>query len=170
MRKYVTIGSVLALLALTYCIGRYNGGRAQLERQLEEDTERCKELAELDRSFLRGVTARPIALTAGIYILETRFPGKPAELDTLEITVSDEGVTAQSLKMGEGLFTDGFKQDGQVFSGQVYNTDEKPNRTYVGLIDGNMIWGRVYVPPGTGWHEGEPSAIGVWRLYPKEQE
>jgi hypothetical protein len=48
-----------------------------------------------------------------------------------------------------------------------YDMDEGPSARFVGLIDGDGMWGRVYVEPGQGWREGDPPVYGVWRLHPK---
>ena len=64
MRRNITIAAVLVLLAITYWVGRRSGTRVAFERQLEEDTERCRRLAELDRSFLGSLAPRTGGLTS----------------------------------------------------------------------------------------------------------
>ncbi len=161
-RKIIAVGVVLALLVIAFLAGHFNGLRSADEQQIKQDLSRHKELVDLDQSFLASIAARPSALTSGTYALETRFPGKAAEVSALELEYSG----GKLLKL-TGLPIQDIVQTGQVVSWERFDYDEGPAATYVGLIDGDTMWGRVYVKPGQGWQEGEPPAYGVWRLSPK---
>lgn len=171
-RKIITIGAVLALLVVAYLVGQHNGqhkdSRDAAERQMKHDLELCRKLVELDRSFLANVLTRPNALTSGTYMLETTFPDRPPEALVLVLNFSNGQLLTEYQTVGQNLVTHGFTQQGTLVSGTVYDMDEGPGREYVGVIDGDMMWGRVYQLPGQGWREGEPPAYGVWRLCPKE--
>jgi hypothetical protein len=154
--------AVLALLAIAFWVGRAGGVERTSMLQTKRDLELHKQLVELDQSFLTNVVTRPNTLTSGLYTLEIRFAGKTEEVSALELEFSN-GQLVQNPK----LPIQHIVQTGSVVSWERYNMDEDPSSTFVGVIDGNVMWGRVYLEPGQGWREGQPPAYGVWRLHPK---
>ncbi len=162
--KHKVIFTVLVLGAsvVAYCVGYLRGFFVVSESWTNREHEHWVQLADLDRSFLTNVTARPSALTTGTYVLETQFPGKPPKIDLLSLTFTNgqfalpKPVEVQRNGMAETLI-----QNGNVVSWHYEGILYMANAEYVGLIDGDTAWGRVY-----GWGSGDES-IGNWRLYPK---
>lgn len=160
--KVIFTISVIGALVVAYEVGYLRGFFVVSERQTNREHEHWASLANLDRSFLTNVAARPSALTTGTYVLETRFPGKPPMIDVLTLTFTNgqfalpKPVKVQRHGMAETLI-----QNGNVVSWHYEGILYMANAEYVGLIDGDTAWGRVY-----GWGSGDES-IGNWRLYPK---
>ena len=161
MKRILLIVSIFALLALAYGIGYYRAGYQAGVRQMNEDLEHWEQLAKLDRVFLTNIVTRSNALTTGTFVLETSFPGKPPWTEVLSLTFSNgvfalpKPVQPQRAGMAETLV-----QNGNVVSWLDEGILYEANAEWVGLIDGNKIWGRVY-----GWNAGQES-IGFWRIYP----
>lgn len=163
MFKKITAGCViLALLVIAFWGGQATGAESASKLQAKRDLTLHKQLVELDRSFLTNVVTRSNTLTSGVYTLETRFAGKAEKVSAVELKFSNGQLVQPS-----NLPIQHVVQTGSVVSWEQYDGDEGPNSSFVGLIDGSVMWGRVYVAPGQGWREGEPPAYGVWRLHPK---
>lgn len=160
--KVIFTVSVLGALVVAYGVGYLRAFFVVSESQTNREHKHWVLLADLDRSFLTNVTARPSALTTGTYVLETQFPGKPPMIDLLTLTFTNgqfalpKPVKVQRHGMAETLI-----QNGNVVSWHHEGILYLANAEYVGLIDGDTAWGRVY-----GWGSGDES-IGNWRLYPK---
>lgn len=152
---------VLAIVVAAYSVGYFRASGDHASR----DFEHYKQLAELDRSFLTGVVTRPSTLTTGSYILETRFPGKAPKFDFLELMFSNGrfALPMPTAPRRHGM-ADTLVQNGNVVSWHHEGVMYESNAECVGLIDGNMIWGRIY-----GWNPGDES-IGVWRIYSKPKD
>ena len=161
-RKIIIAGAVLVLVVIAFLVGRYMGSQSAVQQQTQRDLRLHEGLVELDQSFLANIATRPSSITSGTYTLETRFPGKAPQISSLQVECSN----GQLLKLtGPAIHKDTVRQ-GSVVSWQAYE-DEGPFARYVGIIDGDIMWGHVYVEPGQGLREGEPPAYGVWRLSPK---
>jgi hypothetical protein len=158
MKRILIVGVIMALIVIAYMGWRQPVPTDWALRQHEE-------LVELDKAFLPTIAVRPSSMTSGTYTLETWFHGKAAEAAEVELEFSD----GQLVKL-TGLPIQGIVQHGHVVFWERFDYDEGPSAAHVGLVDGNTMWGRVYVKPGQGWHEGEPPAYGVWRLVPKKTD
>ncbi|HXI85790.1 MAG TPA: hypothetical protein VNL17_17055 [Verrucomicrobiae bacterium] len=161
-KKIVAVCAVLALIAIIFWVGSYYGADSRSKLQTKRDLDLHKKLVELDRSFLTNVVTRPNTMTSGSYVLEIQFTGKPEKTAALELEFSN----GQLIKMSKLPIQD-LVQTGSVVSWMQYDEDEGPSARFIGLIDGNGMWGRVYVEPGQGWREGDPPAYGVWKLHPE---
>ena len=170
MKKIITIGAVLALLIVAYRVGQHKRSWDPTERQMKRELEFHNKLFEIDRFFLTNVVTRPNTLTTGTYIMETTFPDRSAEIHTLKLVFSNGQLLKEYQHVGRNLVTNGFTQEGKVVSGAVHDMDEGPTWEYIGVVDGNTMWGRVYQPPGQGWRKGEPPAYGVWKLRPQSEQ
>jgi hypothetical protein len=157
----ITCG-LLAILLIAYYIGRHGGHHSAIVQRMKLDFEQHKALVLLDQSFLSTIATHPNTMTSGVYMLETRFAGKTSEETAVEVQI-DNG---QLVKLAKQPIQE-IAQKGSVVSWERYDMDEGPAARFIGLIDGNMMWGRIYLMPGSGWREGQPSAYGVWRLHPK---
>ena len=158
-RRIMLIGAVLILLVIAYFTGQSDGSDREVKQRIERDLELHGKLVELDRQFLASVATRPNALVSGKYALETRIAGGTTTVSLVEIELS-EG----RLRKLTGECIQDMAQTGNVVSWEQGTMDETPFARFIGLIDGDGMWGRVYVKPGTGWHEGDPPKYGVWRL------
>jgi len=167
-QKVIVAVGVTVLITVAYVVGHSRGEDYYAKRR-SLSPEYWNQIAGLYKSFLSNVAARPSTLTSGTYMLETTFPGKPTEVHVLDLVFSDGKLLTKYQTVGPNLVTNGFTQEGKVVSGSLHDMNERPSREYIGHMDGNMMWGTVYVPPGEGWHEDEPPAYGVWRLYPKPE-
>ncbi|MBN2582266.1 MAG: hypothetical protein JXL80_04300 [Planctomycetes bacterium] len=168
-RKIVVAGVAAVMLVVAFLAGWFVGSSAAEDaatrRQAQRDLELYKELVKLNQSFLAGVEARPSTLTPGTYVLETHLVG---QADPSSVLV--DYANGQLVKQ-EGLPVTDFTRQGSMVSWSKPYTDpdQGPQVSYVGLIDGDTMWGRVYVAPGQGWHEDEPPNYGVWRLVPQDE-
>ena len=171
-RKIVTIGIVLGLLITAYIVGQSNGSDSAIRQQMKRDFLLHKTLMALDKSVLTNMTVRASTLTSGTYVLETRFTDECSQVPLDIVFTNGEWLIKTQTTVAGYLLTSGqpFKQDGKLVLGSMFDIEKGPTREYVGLVDGNMAWGRVYQEPGHGWREGEPPAYGVWRLYPKSEK
>jgi len=158
--KVIFTIAVLGALVVAYCVGHLRGFFVASDSQMYREFEHWASLADLDRSFLTNVTARPSALTTGTYVLETRFPGKPPMIDLLALTFTNgQFALPKPVKVQRNGMAETLIQNGNVVSWHYEGIMYMANAEYVGLIDGDTAWGRVY-----GWGSGDES-IGNWRLY-----
>ena len=92
----------------------------------------------------------------------TRFPGKPPATEEVVLAFTDGRLTLpQSAKPHRNGMAETLVQNDNVVSWHCEGTMYEADAECVGIMDGNLIWGRIY-----GWNPGE-EAIGVWRMYPK---
>jgi hypothetical protein len=158
-RNVTIVGSVLLLPVIGYWVGQSYGSNREMKQRTKRDLVLHGKLVELDQWFLAGVAAQPSTMTSGKYTLEKRWAGRAMETSVAELEISDGCVRKMT-----GLRAQDIMQTGKVVSWKQVDADEGPSARFVGLMDGDGMWGRVYMEPGQGWHEGEPPAYGVWRL------
>jgi hypothetical protein len=101
-------------------------------------------------------------MVSGTYLMDVWFPG--TQLGTREVALRCEN--GQLSVPAPNTFSR--SQGAQMLSvaGNVVSWTEEgalyeANPKYVGLIDGDGMWGRIY-----GWNPGDQS-VGLWRIYPK---
>jgi hypothetical protein len=158
MKRILLIAMGLSLLVAAYIAGylkaTFDDGNAAMHH--------WEQLAELDKSFLKNVVASPNKLASGSHVLEIHYPGLPPRFDYLDLTFTNGRLTqpdsAEPHRAGMG---ETFQVEGNVVSWHYEGIMYEANTEFIGIIDGNMAWGRVY-----GWNPGNES-IGNWRLYPK---
>jgi hypothetical protein len=164
-KRRIILGiAILAALAAAYGLGQFKATIDRSTRQMHADLEHWRQLAELDRSFLKNVVTRPSTLTSGTYVMETTFPGQQPTSSVLHLVFANgQFALPKPTTPGRAGMSDTLVQDGHVVwwlhEGIMYEADAE----CVGLIDGGTIWGRIY-----GWNPGAES-IGVWRIYPKPE-
>jgi hypothetical protein len=163
MTKKIIAGCVIViLLAVAYWVGRSVGWSAGTESavrsRMEHDVMVHTELVQLEKSLLTNVLTRPITMPSGRYTLETKIAGKPATASALEFQFSNGRLTRISGNVQQIV------QTGNIVSWEQYDTGEDPSAIFVGVIDGDMMCGRVYVEPGQGWRQGKPLEYGVWTV------
>ena len=165
--KIVVIGAVLALFAMAFVTGRVIGIRSTSDLQSKRELELQDKLFELDQAFLKDVVTRPNTMTSGRYTLEIKLAGQMKKISVVELEFAKGKLVKLSKLPIENI--ENIVQTGNVVSWTQYDMDKGPIARFVGLIDGNVMWGRVYVGPGSGWRDDERPAHGVWRLYPATQ-
>lgn len=170
------ISSVSTAWIMSDDLGYGRGCQETRDRYLKQPfmtQEHWQRLLELERNALTNAYIRPSTMTSGKYVLESSFPGMPREELVMDLVFTNgQLITAEPRAisdLGEDFFTDGFKQKGNVISAHLWThraDDAKLfDRQYIGLADGNMMWGRVYLLPGQGWQESRSPDVGVWRAY-----
>lgn len=163
-RKITLVIVILILLVAAYWVGFVRASIIERDR----DFVHWRRLAELDRSFLKTVVARPNKLTTGDYVMETHFLGVPPKVDILHLEFSNGRLvppaSSPPMEQRRTGMSDTFKVDGNVVSWYYEGILYEPLAECVGVIDGDTAWGRIY-----GWNIGDES-IGLWRLYPKTPE
>ena len=118
--------------------------------------------AEFDRQTLAMISTKSNALISGTYSMTTWLPGNPAQVHELFLTVSNGIPIFSPTNAGHrNGMADTFTVNGKVVSWHMEGIFYEGNAEFVGLIDGNEMWGRVY-----GWNPGTEE-IGIWRLSPK---
>lgn len=97
--------------------------------------------------------------------METTFPGKPPTNCVLQLVFSNGqfALPKPAVCQRAGMH-DTLVQNNNVVSWYNEGVMYEANAECVGLIDGNMIWGRIY-----GWNSGDES-IGVWKIYQTPNE
>ena len=157
---FILMGMVAILVAV---VGAYCKGALEATFQIKgAEEERGLRLFEQDREFLSKIPTHPNALVSGIYVLEVQFPGEPATLQDLNLAF----VGGQfALKPSSELHVDGMEdtlvQNGNVVTWIEEGTGYLTNTEWVGLIDGEQLWGRVY-----NWGPDD-QIMGYWRMYRK---
>lgn len=164
-RKVIIIITVIAALAAAYSIGYSKSSVDSSINQMNQDFENWTQLAELDKSFLTNIVTQSSTLKTGTYVLETRFPRKPPKTEVIDLVFSNgQFALPKPTEPHRNGMADTLVQNGNVVSWHHEGIMYEANAECVGLIDGNMIWGRIY-----GWNPDDES-IGVWKLYPKSKE
>lgn len=161
-KRIISLCVMLALLAIAFWFGRAVGVDTTSKAQAKRAIQLHKELIELDRAFLTNVATRPGTMTSGRYKLEVRLAGQPERVSEIELEFSNGKLVKASQLPIQHIV-----QTGNVVSWEQYDASEGPSAIFVGTIDGDGMWGRVYVEPGQGWHQGDPPVYGVWRTLPK---
>jgi len=159
MIKKIVAGCVILILAvITYWVGRFVGAESASKSRTKRDVTVHTELVKLDEMFLTNVVTRPSTLATGFYRLETKLAGKPTITSRMDLEFSNGRLTKISGNVQNIV------QTGSVVSWEQHDRNKGPSARFVGVIDGEMMWGRVYVAPGQGWREGDPPEYGIWTL------
>jgi hypothetical protein len=155
-RAVIFVIGVIAAYAVGHFIGSCDADASRRDRDLKH----WQQLAELDRAFLTNVVTRPGALVTGRFVIETCFPGIPPRSHPLDLVFSN-GLCSLPMPAGphRNGMADTFVQNGNVVSWHHEGILYEGSAECVGVIDGEMIWGRIY-----GWSPGDGS-IGLWRIY-----
>jgi hypothetical protein len=163
LKRIIVVCAILVLLPISYWVGRDVGQESSANLYAKREIELHKQLVEFDQSFMTNAVTQPGTMTSGLYSLETRFPGKAREV--CEVTL--EFTNGRLVKVSEPKHTQNLIHTANVVSWEQHDIgkhDERPGARFVGVIDGDAMWGRVYVEPAQGWHAGEPPEYGVWSV------
>ena len=109
--------------------------------------------------MLQSLPLRSNTMTSGTYLVDVWFPA--SKLPTREIVLHCENgqINIPAFNRNGGPQT--LPVNGRVVSWTQEGAGYEANAKYVGFVDGDEIWGRVY-----GWNPGNQS-LGFWRNYPK---
>ncbi len=162
MRKLTLILSGVAIAGLSFLIGQWWGSASASERFMREEMRRWDKLATLDKSMLLGFSARSNNMGSGTYLMDVWFPG--LQLPTREIALQCENGQLSVLAFNRSGGSQTLSIVGNVVTGTQEGALYGPDAKYVGLLDGEGMWGRVY-----GWNPGDQS-VGFWRVYPKPKK
>jgi len=170
MRKagFIIFGIVIAVVA--FVVGRWWEGTAARTKAMQEEMSRMDRLAEFDKNMLQNLAVRSNVLTSGTYVMQMWFlsssqsNSRPQQPGTQEFALHCEN--GQTIVRARSGFTrDGSSRTFIITNNVVSWTQEgagyEANAKYVGIVDGDEMWGRVY-----GWGPGDQS-VGFWRIYPK---
>jgi hypothetical protein len=162
MRKLILTSIGVGVVMVSFLIGRWWGSGSAAERLMQEEMMRYGKFSDLDRSVLPSVPARSNVMTSGAYLMDVWFSG--THLGPREVNLQCENGTI-SIPAPNTFTRSGGSQTLSVKGSVVSWTQEgagyEANPKYVGLVDGDEMWGRVY-----GWSPGDQS-VGLWRIYPK---
>ncbi len=158
-RILMCMGIGLMIAGAAFWYGRDVGSDRAVKQRITRDMMQHHQLLELDRTFLARMGVQPNALVSGRYLFAKTLAGETTSVTPVEITV-----TEGQLRIVSGITAGNFNQTGNVVTWQ-YVGNEMPVAQYIGVIDGAELWGRIYVEPGQGWHEGVPPNYGVWQLH-----
>jgi hypothetical protein len=166
MRKLILTSIGVGVVVVSFLIGRWWGSAGAtgklMQEVMQEEMMRYGKFADLDKSVLQSFPARSNVVTSGAYLMEVWFPG--AHLPPHEIKLRCENgkisvPATNSFTRSGGSLT--LSVTGNVVSWTEEGALFEANPEFVGLIDGDEMWGRVY-----GWNPGDQS-VGIWRIYPK---
>jgi hypothetical protein len=162
MRKVILIFLGVATAGLSFIIGTWWEGASTSEKLMPEEMKHWDQLATLDRDLLKRFTVRSNTMTSGTYLMDIWFPQStlPTQQVVLECEHGQITVAAFSRNGGNQKLS----IDGNIVSWTQEGAGYEANAKYVGLVDGNGMWGRVY-----GWNPGDQS-VGMWRIYPKPSD
>jgi hypothetical protein len=163
MKRRITFCcGLVAVIGIGYLAGVFHESLRSSEQAMSERMHHWDQLADLDRTFLKTISAATNNLTSGNYLLEFWFPHHKPRVEELTLQIQDGKIIFPAPKSpGRAGIAETFSMAGNVVSwldeGALYEADAK----FVGIITGTEIYGRVY-----GWNSGDES-IGWWRIYPK---
>ncbi|MGC3988412.1 MAG: hypothetical protein QM796_01760 [Chthoniobacteraceae bacterium] len=157
MKRALFILSICLLLFIAYNLGSYFEG----SQREYEDNRRWNQLIALDQALFAKITTRPSRLVTGDYVFEMIFPDTPVRTHTVSLTfVNGKFALPKSTLAKPSDMADTLEQHGSVVTWRYEGVLYEGDAMFVGIIDGNTIWGRVY-----GFNP-EKESIGEWRIYP----
>jgi hypothetical protein len=161
-RRLVLISLGVGLAAVAFVVGRWCGSVSTSEKLMQEEMSRWDQFALMDKTVLQTFPARSNTMTSGTYLMQVWF--SKMNLGTQEVVFHCENgqisvPAPNTFSRSRGTQT--LSVTGNVVSWTQEGSLYEANAKYVGLIDGDGMWGRVY-----GWNPGDQS-VGFWRIYPK---
>jgi len=163
MRIVILCATALILLIGAYQFG-YSRGGANVASQAQSP-KYWEQVAQLDETLLTDIACHPGMFSSGTYVLEIRYPDVMPEIHRVKLVFADGKMQAPPNPREDSCVSHSLVQAGGVLSWVLSDTEEGPPARYVGMMDGKLAWGRIYVSPGNEWRPSPP-AIGVWMLYP----
>jgi len=159
----VFIGLALAGVSfVSFVVGRWCSSFSASEKLMQEEMRHWDQFAAMDKIVLQTVPTSSNTMTSGTYLMQVWFP--KLNLGTREVVLHCENgqisVPAPNTFSRSGG-SQALSLTGNVVSWTQEGALYEANAKYVGLVDGDGMWGRVY-----GWGPGEQS-VGIWRIYPK---
>ena len=152
----------IGITIVSFIIGRWWGSTSESGNQIQAELSRYDPLANLDMAVLQTLPTRSNTMTSGIFLKEVWF--LKSQHWTNEVLLHCENGQI-SVPAPNTFSRNGNAQSLSVTGNVVSWTQEgalyEANPKYVGIVDGDGMWGRVY-----GWNLGDQS-VGFWRIYPK---
>jgi hypothetical protein len=164
--KKIATNTVIIAVAITigYFIGSISSSISNSNRLMEEYYWRVSEVPRYELEFLKALDINTTnTLKSGKYIFEVWLPGQKPDISEITIPFKDEQFNYQKQKnMGKICMANSalieFPAVSWHYEGKIYD----PGVQYVGIVSGNMMWGRVYC-----YKQGPKEEIGFWKIYPK---
>jgi hypothetical protein len=161
-RGLVLILIAAGLTGVSFVIGRWCGRVSTSEKLMQEEMSHWDQFAAMDKAVLQTFPSRSNTMTSGTYLMQVWFPN--LNLGTQAVVLHCENgqitVPAPNTFSRSGA-AQTLSVTGHVVSWTQEGAGYEANPKYVGIVDGDGMWGRVY-----GWNRGVQS-VGLWRIYPK---
>src|SRR5262245_11800132 len=142
-RRLVLLFIGVGIAIASFVAGRFIGSVSASEKRMSKEMNRLNQLAELDKTALQTFPVRSNTMTSGTYLMQVWFPKSQLEPRAIALRCENGQITVPG---GTFSRSGGAKQlavTGNVVSwdqeGALYQMDA----IYVGLVDGNEMWGRV---------------------------
>ena len=152
----------IGITIVSFIIGRWWGSTSESGNQIQAELSRYDPLANLDMAVLQTLPVRSNTMTSGTFLREVWFLKSlhwtnevVLHCENGQISVPAPNTFSRSGDAQSLLVT------GNVVSWTQEGALYEANPKYVGIVDGDGMWGRVY-----GWNLGDQS-VGFWRIYPK---
>lgn len=160
--KFLVMFAGIGIAIVSFVIGRWRGAVSESEKLMQEEMSRYEKFASMDRAVLQTFPVQSNTMLSGTYLMQVWFP--KSQVGTQEVILHCENgqisvpapntfSRSQSAQM--------LSVTGNVVSWTQEGAGYEANPKYVGLVDGDEMWGRIY-----GWGPGDES-VGLWRIYPK---
>jgi hypothetical protein len=167
LKNILILCAVVAAIVFAFAFGKHLGVQDATEMhtklRIKENSDLQQQLLQLDQSFLANLVTRPGTLISGTYKLDVQYAGQATNSFPVTATFANGrlvGLTMAAFRIEKLAQSDSFVSWEQ----HHFDGDQGPSSSFIGLVDGNQMSGKVYLHPGNGWHEGEPAACGVWNL------
>lgn len=139
-------------------------------------------LIKLDKELFKHFPARKNKLVSGKYAFKVSFPEKSVSEFVANIILRRKAETSAPVVKYITGFNQNFSKDTtgaerfdtnsydlhhrkKIISWQYAKTTDGPYFFYVGIVDGERIWGKVYRRGISSWHEYTPE-VGTWVATP----
>jgi hypothetical protein len=161
-KKLVIIIAALVVTVFSFVLGRWWGSMSTSEKLMQEEMRHWDQFAAIDKAALQTLPARTNKMTSGAYLMQVWFP--KLNLGTQEVVLHCENGQISADKFSRSGAAQTLSVTGNVVSWTQEGAGYEANPKYVGLVDGDGMWGRVY-----GWGAGDQS-VGFWRIYPNPSQ
>ncbi len=122
-------------------------------------------MPKYELEFLKGLEiTTPNKLKSGEYIFEVWLPGQKPDVSTITIPFKDGQFNYQKPETpGRTDMVTSAKIEFPAVSWHYEGMLWDPGIEYVGIVSGDMMWGRVYY-----YKQGPKEELGFWKMYPKQ--
>jgi hypothetical protein len=121
------------------------------------------EVSHCEKNFIKSLDLpNDNKLQSGDYILEVWLPNRPLEKTKLKLPFKNGQFDFPYMKKPQrGNMKNSAKIEFPLVSWDVEGRFYDAGIQYIGVVQGNMMWGQVY-----GYNQEPSGTIGFWKLYP----